>query len=87
LNGKRWNGIGKEFYECDELKFEGEYLNGKRNGNGKEYNLGGTIIFEGKYLNGKRWNGKFKEYKYNSGNQNDLIFKGEYLNGEKKSSK
>ena len=37
LNGKKWNGIGKEFYENNFLKFEGEYKNGLRNGNGKEY--------------------------------------------------
>ena len=37
LNGKKWNGIGKEYYENNFLKFEGEYKNGLRNGNGKEY--------------------------------------------------
>ena len=31
LNGKRWNGKGKE-YSCIRLIFEGEYLNGKRKG-------------------------------------------------------
>ena len=35
LNGKRWNGKGKEFHK-NKLIFEGEYLNGKRNGKGKE---------------------------------------------------
>ena len=38
------------------LKFEGEYLNGKRNGKAKEYD--GDLIFEGEYKNGKKWNGK-----------------------------
>ena len=38
----------------DILKFEGEYLNGKRHGKGKEYDGNGQLIFEGEYLNGKR---------------------------------
>ena len=73
------------------LKFDGEYLKGKRwnvkgyddcegnliNGKGfiKEYNEKG-ILFEGEYLNGKK-NGKGKEYKYGH-----LIFEGEYINGK-----
>ena len=36
------------------LKYEGEYLNGKRNGKGKEYDEEGNLIFEGDYLNGER---------------------------------
>ena len=40
-----------------KIKFEGEYLNGKRNGKGKEYDDEGKIKFEGEYLNGKEWNG------------------------------
>ena len=40
------------------LKFEGEYLNGKRNGKGIEYQSDGDLIFEGEYLDGKKWNGK-----------------------------
>ena len=39
-----------------KLRYEGEYLNGKRNGKGKEYNHN-ELIFEGEYINGKR-NGK-----------------------------
>ena len=45
-----------------KLKFEGEYLNGKRNGKGKEYDEDGQLIFEGKYLNGQR-SGKGKNIK------------------------
>jgi len=42
------------------LKFEGNYLNGKRSGKGKEYYDDNNILkFEGEYLNGKR-NGKGK---------------------------
>ena len=44
------------------VKFEGEYLNGKRNGKGKEYYDNGELLFEGDYLNGKKWNGKIKKY-------------------------
>ena len=56
-----------------KLRFEGEYLNGKKNGKGKEY-WNGELEFEGEYLNGKR-NGKGKEY-WNDGK---LKFEGEYL--------
>ena len=34
------DGKGKEHNYVDELKFEGEYLNGKKNGKGKEYDDG-----------------------------------------------
>ena len=36
------------------LRFEGEYLFGKRNGKGKEYGYNGKLIFEGEYINGKK---------------------------------
>ena len=48
------NGYGKEYYDNGRIKFEGEYLNGKRNGDGKEYDKFGNLIYEGKYLDGKR---------------------------------
>ena len=32
LNGKKWNGNGKEYSFYGELIFEGEYLKGQRNG-------------------------------------------------------
>ena len=93
---KEGNGFIKEYYYLDKIKYEGEYLNGKRSGKGKEYYYDGTLIFEGEYLNGKEWNGK----KYNINNEiiyeikngkglikeydhGKLIFEGEYLNGEK----
>ena len=52
--GQRWTGKGKEYYYDGKLKFEGDYINGKRNGKGKEYNNDGKLIFEGEYLNGER---------------------------------
>ena len=51
--------FGKEYGACEELTFEGEYLNRKRNGKGKEYGYNGKLKFEGEYLNGKKWNGIF----------------------------
>ena len=73
LNGKRWNGKGKEYYyDNGKLKFEGEYLNGKR-WNVKGFNINGK--FEFRLING---NGKVKEYYHNG----KLEFEGEYLNGE-----
>ena len=67
-----------EYYIDGNIKFEGEYLNGRANGKGKEYNEEGKIILEGEYLNGEL-NGKGKEY-YKNGK---LIFEGEYLNGKR----
>ena len=32
-----YNGKGKEYYENGDIKFEGDYINGKRNENGTEY--------------------------------------------------
>ena len=61
------------------MKYEGEYLKGKRHGKGKEYSYeNGNLEFQGEYLNGEK-NGKGKEY-YNNGL---LKFEGEYLNGER----
>ena len=37
-----------------KLKFEGEFLNGKRHRKGKEYYDDGKLEFEGKYSNGER---------------------------------
>ena len=45
LNGKKWNGKGKEYYYDGKLIFEGEYLNGER-WNGTGYNKNGIIEFE-----------------------------------------
>ena len=55
---KNGNGKFKEYYDNDNLHYEGEYINGKINGHGKEYNEEGILIFEGEYLNGKKWKGK-----------------------------
>ena len=59
LEMKDGSGKGKEYYYDGKLKFEGEYLNGKRKGKGKEYDYGGKLVFEGEYINGK--NGMEKE--------------------------
>ena len=78
------NGKGKEYYNS-ELKFEGEYLNGRRyKGKGKVYNFDNSELeFEGEFLNGRRRNGKGKEYEVDC----NLKFEGEYLNGERKGGK
>ena len=54
---KNGNGHGREYYYNGNLKYEGEYLNGKRNGNGKEYFYNGNLRFEGIYLNGEIFKG------------------------------
>ena len=46
------NGKVKEYFENGKIKFEGEYLNGKRSGKAKEYNEQSSLISEGEYLNG-----------------------------------
>ena len=66
-------GKGKEYYYNGRLRFEGEYLNGKR-WNGKYYNINGNIDYELKY-----GRGNCKEYN----NRGKLLFEGEYLNGER----
>ena len=64
----------KNEYELGKLKFEGEYLNGKK-WDGKGYDDKENIIYELK--NGA---GYMKEYDNDTGK---LIFEGEYLKGEK----
>ena len=71
LNGKK-NVKVKEYYSNNNLKYEGEYKEGKI-WSGKGYNKDGKKEFEMK--NG---NGKGKEYNQYSG---IIIFEGQYLNG------
>ena len=50
LNGEK-NGKGKEYYSNGNIRFEGEYLNGKKlNGNG--YDLKNNVIYTLKDGNG-----------------------------------
>ena len=39
------NIIVMVYYHYGNLKFEGEYLNGKLNGKGKEYNYYGKLVY------------------------------------------
>ena len=55
---KNGNGFIKEYDRDNNLKYEGEYLNGKRNGIGKEYYYNGKLRFEGVFLNGEMIKGK-----------------------------
>ena len=66
---KKWKETEKEYL----LKFEGQYLNGKK-WNGKGFDQKGNIIY---IL--KNGNGKVKEYDYNG----VLEFEGELINGER----
>jgi len=75
LNGIKWKGITKLYYENNiNIKFEGEYIDGKLNGKAKEYYDDGAIKFEGEYLNGVRWNGKMSIFKL-SGEKNEIEIK------------
>ena len=60
-NGKI-NGKVKEYNDDGSLKFEDDYLNGKR-WNGKAKDIGNNFLFEGEYVNGKG-NGKLISYYY-----------------------
>ena len=52
------NGKCKKYYTFNGgLKFEGEYLNGKKNGKIKEYK-NSKLIFDGEYLYGHKLRGK-----------------------------
>ena len=77
-------GFIKEYNYDGKLKFEGEYLTGKRHGKDKEYyEKDSKLKFEGECLNCLR-NGKGKEY-YKGYYKEDswLKFEEEYLNDEK----
>ena len=69
---KNGEGYIKEYHENGKLKFEGDYINGKKSGKGKEYNNKGELIFEGEYL----YNYKIKGKEYI---KNKLNYEGEYL--------
>ena len=74
-SNKKRNGQGKEYYDDNRVKYEGEFLNGKRwNGKIYSYKNGSEIIQEL-----KEGRGLIKEY-YDDGS---LKFEGEYLNGER----
>ena len=94
---KKLNGKVKEYFNKDKLKFDGEYLNGKK-WNGIGYNQNGEIDYEIKNGNGKikeyfNYNDSYLEVQYINGEikgkvkeycNNKLVFDGEYLNGEGK---
>ena len=66
------------------LKYEGEYLNGKRHGKGKEFTKNKILVYEGEYQNGL-WHGKGKQYnsdKISSGLGPQLIYEGEFKFGK-----
>ena len=68
------------------LKFEGEYLFGKRNGKGKEYDINGKLIYEGEYINGKRINVNIDNIRTiieTSNKTNNILFEGD-INGKGK---
>ena len=68
--GKK-NGIGIEYYQNGKIKFEGEYLQGKKL-NGKGYDENGNLIF-------RLENGQVTEYYY----EIKYKFEGEYYNGRR----
>ena len=95
LNGER-HGKGKEYFNNNKIKFEGEYLYGKK-WNGIIYNYNNEFSFEIKngkgegkeyYADGKlNYEGEYKYGERNGYgkeyNKERLIFEGEYLNGKR----
>ena len=80
LNGKK-HGNGIEIKEeSQKIKFESEYLKGKRNEKVKEYDNSGELLFEWEYLNDKKWNGKGKEYFRDS---EYVLYEGGFFNGQR----
>lgn len=68
----------KEYYRDGALKYDGQYLNGKRHGQGKQYRSDGTLEVEGQYRDGLPC-GTGRLY-YKDGKS--LRYEGEYQNGK-----
>ena len=69
--------------EKKALKYEGQYLNGKRHRKGKEFNKEGGLIYEGEYAFGQ-WHGNGKQYDQDFlgiGNKTRLLYEGEFKKG------
>ena len=62
MNIQMEKGMGKEknFLKNGKIKYDGEYLDGKRNGIGKEYYKNGRIKYNGEFLNGQKIKNKKK---------------------------
>ena len=68
-------GKVKEYHPNGHLKFDGEYLNGKKNGKGKEYEKNhGHLTYDGSFENGEK-TGYAKVYHPFDGKK---LFEGEY---------
>ena len=67
-------------YENNIIKYEGEYIDGKRSGKGKEYDINGKIIFEFDFISGDR---RSKRYKYDKADYYVLKYEGEILEGQR----
>ncbi|MDP5120162.1 MAG: M48 family metalloprotease [Spirosomaceae bacterium] len=76
-NDGRREGVGIEFYNNGNKKFEGEFVNSKYNGKGRYYFVNGDI-FEGYFENGEM-NGELNVYYYKNG---DRLFV-KYVEGKK----
>ena len=72
-------------YNIDQkvLKYEGEYLNGKRHGKGKEYSKYKSLRYEGEFRNGK-YHGQGKLFDEYFGILGKAKYEGEFIDGEYK---
>ena len=75
-----YDGEGKLYYnQTNNLKYEGNFVNGKYEGFGKEYSEQGVKIYEGDYKTNQR-HGQGTSYYENSGIQEYI---GTWVNDEK----
>ena len=66
MEGKRWNGKGKEYDNDSKLVFEGEYLEGKRWNGDEYYYINLNEKMECKYKEGNFLaSGIIKSYSFN----------------------
>ena len=98
VNGKRLEGIIRDYDSYGFLRYVSEYSNNEISGKTKIYDKFGNIIFECEFYNGKSWKGFGKEFylcniisfgeRNSEGKEYDkngeLIFVREFLNGKRK---
>jgi len=77
FDGKKWNGIEKNYYPNGTVKMEILYINGQKQKKINIYESNNELIYSGEYSKGEK-NGKGKEYY-----KGKEIFEGEFLKGKR----
>ena len=85
------NGLHESFYKNGQLKFRGNYNNGKRDDLWEEFHENGNLHQKGNYKDGKR-DGLWEVF-YSISNNNpfvlhgQLMYRGNYENGQLKKTR